>query len=187
MGGIMMRIDRTKGFTLVELIVVIAIVAILVGFTSVGKDIIRRGQVMSTARELLVDIHRARMSAITQEGKGFGIRFESPISYVLFKFNDCDNDNSYDADTCEGKSREETIVMRRTIKSDVVLSKTNTANIIDNEILIFDRFGRPRQANWGMGMMTILVRHDHQPGFVQCVTISLNRVREAYWNGSACI
>ena len=182
-----MKIKKENGISLVELMVVISIVAILVGFTSVGRDVIRRGQVMSATRELLVDIQRARMNAITQDGKGFGIRFESPTTYVLFKFNDCNNDNSYDVDTCEGRTREENVVIRKTVKSDVIFSKTNIANTINNEILIFDRFGRPRQANWGMGMMTILVRHDQQPGFVKCVTISLNRVREAYWNGSACI
>lgn len=179
----------TDGFTILELMVVVCIAGILSGFAYLGKDLIRREQVSSITHELLADIQLARMNAITQAGKGYGIRFESPTTYVLFQFNDCNNDFSYDDDSCYGSSREEAHPVRKTLPFPIVLNKTNASNNFDNDVLIFDSFGRPRQKNWGMGMMTILVRHkqDDNGEFVKCVSISINRVRESRWNGYSCI
>jgi prepilin-type N-terminal cleavage/methylation domain-containing protein len=175
------------GFTFLELMVVICIAGILSAFAYSGKDLIRREQVSSATRELLADIQIARMNAITQAGKGYGIRFESATTYVLFQFNDCNNDYNYDANACDGGSREEANPIRKTISSSVVLSKSNTVKYLDNNLVIFDTFGRPRQENWGMGMMTILIRHRQDAGIIRCISISMNRIRESIWNGSSCI
>lgn len=183
----MMKNKGMKGFTFLELMIVICIAGILSGFAYLGHDLIQHEKVSSLSRELLADIQTARMNAITREGKGFGIRFESPTTYVLFQFNDCNNDYNYDSNTCEGGSAEESNVVRKTIASPVVLQKSTQANDVENEIIIFDKFGHPRQKNWGLGMMTILVKLESDPSFVKCVTISMNRVREALWNGFACI
>jgi Tfp pilus assembly protein FimT len=182
-----MKIGATPGFTIVELIVIISIICIMSCFAYVGMDLIRREHVLSVNRQLLADLYSARMNAMTQGGKGFGIRFVSPTSYALFKFNDCNNDNTYDTNTCGGNSREETNVVTKTLSPSIAISKTNPSNHMNNEILIFDRHGFPRQANWGMGLMTILVSHNSHPEFIKCVTISLNRIRETTWNGSKCI
>ncbi len=176
----------SRGFTLLEMIVVISIVGTLSGMAYLGKDFINRERVSSITRELIADIQRARMDAITQRGLGVGIRFESSSSYVIFGFNDCNNDYDYDADTCSG-SREETEIMRKEIPPSVVLRKTNPFNSLDNEVVIFDKFGHPRRGNWGMGFMTILVRSESDEQYAKCVSISMNRILYKTWNGSACI
>ncbi len=182
-----MRKARMRGFTILELMAVIGIVSVLAGVACIGHDIIYKDQIASITRELHADIQSARMNSVTQSGKGFGIRFESPTSYVLFQFNDCNNDFNYDTDSCVNGSREEAKPIRKTVPSSVVLSKSGQTNDLDNNVVIFDKFGQPRQKNWGMGMMTILVRNQQYPGMIRCISISMNRVRESIWNGSTCI
>jgi hypothetical protein len=126
------------------------------------------------------------MNAITA-GKGYGIRFESPTTYVLFQFKDCNRNFSYDAASCNGNRREESNPIRKTISSSVLLSKPNSSNDFYNDLLIFDTFGHPRQKNWGMAMMTILVRHKQDFGITRLISISMSRIRESIWNGSSCI
>jgi prepilin-type N-terminal cleavage/methylation domain-containing protein len=175
-----------RGVTAIELMAVICIAGIMSGFAYIGTDMIRKEQVSSAARELLADIQRARMNAMTQGGEGYGIRFESATSYVLFQFDDCNKDYNYDPGSCGG-SREETKVMRRQLASTVVLSKTKPSNLFNNYVMIFDQFGHPRQANWGMGVMTIVIRSENDNNLIKCITISMNRVRESNWDGAACI
>ncbi len=176
----------SKGFTLLEMVVVIGIIGFLAVIAQLAWDVIDRERASSITRELLVDIQRARIDAITQRGKGVGIRFESAKSYILFEFNDCNDDYDYDENTCNG-SREETEIMRKTIPSPFSLHKTSLSNNLDNEILIFDKFGHPRQKNWGIGLMTILVSRESDLQLVKCIAISTNRVRQKIWNGTACI
>lgn len=181
-----MKNRGARGITIVELMVVICIIGILSGFTAVSNELIRKAYVTSITKELYADVQWARMNAITQGGLGYGIRFESPTSYVLFQFNDCDNDHDYDANACNG-SREETIISRKKMPSSVVIKKSSQTANFNNDIVIFDQFGFPRRANWGLGMLTILVRNEPDSGSIKCVSISLNRVKESSWNGTACI
>lgn len=176
-----------RGITLLELVVVIGIMAILAGLATFSTDMIRRERVASATRELYADLQKARLDAMTRDGKGFGIRLESPNSYVMFKFEDCDEDYTYDKDTCTGAAREETRIIKRKLPSGIALSKTNPYTSVNNDVRIFDRFGSPRRENWSMGLITILVRHVPDAGLIKCVSVSMGRVREAVWNGSKCI
>jgi prepilin-type N-terminal cleavage/methylation domain-containing protein len=181
-----MKCHGSKGFTLLEVLIVICIAGILSGFTYLGKDILNRGKVMSVTNELLADIQSARMSAMTGDAPGVGIRFESATSYVIFEFTDCNNDFNYDLDTCSG-FREEGGAIKKEIPSPVVLLKNSHFDHPDNDIVIFDKFGHPRQKNWGMGLMTILIQDGTGSGVTRCISISMNRVKAKKWNGIACI
>lgn len=182
-----MKTIGTRGITLLELLVIIVIMAIMAGFASMSTDLIRRERVSSATRELYADLQKARLDSMTQGGKGFGIRQESENSYVIFKFEDCNEDYSYDANTCSGGTREETEIMKKSLGSSVVLHKTNPGNDVNNDVRIFDRFGSPRWPSWGLGGITIVVGSVPDAGLTKCVTISTNRIREAVWNGSECI
>jgi prepilin-type N-terminal cleavage/methylation domain-containing protein len=182
-----MKRDGMRGVTLLELLFVIGIMAVLLGFTSQGMDLVRRERVVSATQELYADIQKARVEAMTQDGKGFGIRLASHNSYVIFKFNDCNNDSNYDDDTCANGSREETDIVRRELHPSVLLCKTNPSTSVNNDVRIFDRFGLPRRSSGGIGPITIYVKNDQSIGPIRCVTISTNRIREGTWNGSECI
>jgi Tfp pilus assembly protein FimT len=181
----MKRADM-RGMALLELMFVIAIMALFLIFASQGIDLVRRERVASAFRELYADVKKARMDAMTRDGKGFGIRLVSQNSYVMFKFEDCNNDATYDVDTCPGGTREETEIVRRELPSWVVLHKTKLSKDVSNDVRIFNRFGCPRRATGGMGGITILVGNDQNTGPIRCISISTNRIREGMWTGSKC-
>lgn len=182
-----MKKDGMRGVTLLELLFVIGIMAVVLGFTSQGADLVRRERVASATRELYSDIQKARLDTMTKSSEGIGIRFESRTSYVLFKFNDCNNDSSYDTDTCTNGTREETDIIKRELHSSLALHKTNPSTDVNNDVRIFDRFGVPRRSGGGLGPITIYVKNEQGPGLIKCVSISTNRIREGTWNGSECI
>lgn len=181
-----MRIRTMQGNTLIELMVVVGIIAITVGLVSLGTNLIRRERVLSTTRELLADLQKARMDAMTKDSRGFGIRLESSRSYVLFRFNDCNEDSVYNDDTCPGNAPEEADVIRKTVPASVVLRKTNPTKETGNDVRIFDRFGSPRHPTGGLGGITILVRNVTDAEHIRCISVSTNRIREARWNGAQC-
>jgi prepilin-type N-terminal cleavage/methylation domain-containing protein len=77
-GDVMMRLKRMRGITLVELIVAVAIIAVLIGFASAGVEMIRGARVTGVTQQLLADIQTARMQAITHDVQGYGIPFHPP-------------------------------------------------------------------------------------------------------------
>jgi prepilin-type N-terminal cleavage/methylation domain-containing protein len=186
-GGVVMKKSAMGGFTLMELMFVMGIMAIIGGFAALSTDMIRRERVAGATRELYADLQKARLDAMTQGGKGFGIRLESQNSYVIFKFEDCNEDYTYDTNTCTGATREETNIIKRTLHSSLSLHKTNPSTNVNNDVRIFDRFGSPRQPTWGLGGITILVKNVPDSGLIKCISISASRIREALWNGSECI
>ncbi len=181
-----MKIRGMKGMTVMELVLVLGIACIVSGFAFWSSDMVRRERVHAAARELYSDIQKVRVDAMTGAGKGYGVRFESPDSYVMFEFEDCNGDYTYDAATCAGGAPEEKEPRRKTLPPGIALVKTSGATV-NNDVRIFDSFGSPRQANWGMGPITILVKNSRDSGETRCISISLNRIRESVWNGTECI
>jgi len=175
-----MRIYSTeRGFSLTELLVVIAIIAIMSGFVSMSKDLICREQVASATRELLADLHTARLSAMTQGPndavanlKGTGINFSSPASYTVFSFNDMNGDWQYDGAGEDGTAK------TRSMPSSVEVTS-------NKDILIFDRMGYPRTDKWGSGWLTVIIRHKIT-GHARCIAVHTNRIREGIWEGGKC-
>jgi Tfp pilus assembly protein FimT len=182
-----MKTDRMQGVALLELLFVIGIMVVLLGFTSQGMDMVRKERVANAARMLYADIHRARVDALTRGDSGFGIRLESQHSYVTFKFDDCNNDSNYDSSTCPGGTREETDIVKRDLHPSIVLHKTNLSTDVNNDVRIFDHDGIPRRPTGGMGGITILIGSNQDAGSTRCISISANRIREGFWNGSGCI
>jgi prepilin-type N-terminal cleavage/methylation domain-containing protein len=192
------RSKKMRGFTLIELMVVIAIIAILAVIASLSVDLIRKEQVSSRTKRLLADIQQARVDAMTvgptttiQQMRGAGIRLVSPTSFVVFKFNDCDKDYTYDVDGCPGpEPREEAEAQAATMPSPIEVKRLNAgslenpANVTAADILIFDRLGMPRTYEWSMvSDFTIVVRHQ-SAGHAKCIIIDTNSIREGSWNGS---
>jgi prepilin-type N-terminal cleavage/methylation domain-containing protein len=88
------QLSGEMGFTLVEILVAIAIFGILVTLSYSGMEYVRKHRLQSASRELLSDLQRIRQDAITRStqnksggtvnGGWFGIRFDSNASYQLF-------------------------------------------------------------------------------------------------------
>jgi prepilin-type N-terminal cleavage/methylation domain-containing protein len=188
---------KMRGFTLMELMVVISIIAILAVIASLSMDLIRKEQVSSRTKELLADIQQARVDAMTggptttiQQMRGAGIRLVSPTSFVVFKFNDCDQDYTYDVDGCPGPAREEAEARVATMPPSIDIKRLNAGSLVDPanvtaaDILVFDRLGMPRTYEWSMvSDFTVVVRHQ-AAGHAKCIIIDTNSIREGSWNGS---
>ena len=95
-----MTLNDKKGITLIEVVIVLAIIAILASLTAVGPGFIRNENISRVSRELLGDLQRARQDAMTRseapDSRGFGIRFASNTSYVIFEFSDINTNFQYD-------------------------------------------------------------------------------------------
>ena len=188
---------QSKGVTLIELVVVLAIVALLAALAAIGPGFISTEKVRNTTKELLADLQLIRHSAMmlgpdatTANLRGYGIRFESKNRYRLFRFNDSNQNFSYDGAAEESPlTAGESAVRQRDILPPLDLQVKSGGSLADPEdaIVIFDHLGMPRQANLGVQQMSIVI-HNPDMGEVakQCVTVSYNRIREGEWNGNAC-
>ncbi len=180
------------GFSLLELLTVIAIIGILAAMASLGFEFVRREQLSSATRTLLSDLQRARMEALTmrdsatagrEKVRGAGINITSLNSYSMFLFNDNATDPpnySYDG------AAEATNIRTTTLPENVELTINGVAPV--NVIVIFDRFGMPRKAaDMSFWLNTLVLRHRSLgTGYQKCIAVSETRIREGNYVGGTC-
>lgn len=190
---------KDSGFSMIELMVIIAIIAILAVMATLSFDMIKRYTVSSATRELLADVQRVRINAMTvgpntsvPQMRGAGIRFVNNRSYVTFKFNDCTQDFTYQADGCTGSTREEAEAETRNVPASLELllstggAPATPANAV-SDIRIFDRMGLLRLGvDWSPAGTTIVILRHTGIGYARCVTIGTSTAAEGVWNGSSC-
>ncbi len=186
----MTRKKNEKGITLIEQVTVLAIAAILSSLTFVGVGFVRGERIMGISRELLGDLQGIRLDtmikSVAANSRGFGIRFVDRSSYVIFEFDDCNNNSAYDVNGCDG-NREEANTTTRNLEASISLL-INNANPANN-ILIFDKLGIPREGNWELwnnGSGTLLVQRTGSTYTKRCLSINISRVREGVWDGVNC-
>lgn len=178
-----MILTGEKGFTIVEILVVLIIVSILASLAVIGPEFIRNENIAKASKELLADLQRIRQDAMTTgtsvNSMGFGIKFVNAGSYTIFEFNDADGDFQYDG------TGEEANVIHKYLSSSIVINKNGATP--DNDVLIYDKRGIPRNSDWTFAQMTIAVKHESDSSAQQkCVVVSTSRIREGLWNGSNC-
>lgn len=111
-----------KGFTLIELIVVIAIISIILGMAAPSSNVIRKSKEKSELKELKRDIEYARDNAI----------FHNQVYSVIFYVNE----NRYVI-----KSNKNNIIKKKTLSSDLKILRTNFIN----DRIIFSYIGAPNR------------------------------------------
>ena len=185
---------KMRGFSLIEVMVVITIIAIMAGFAALGMDFIRREKVSSVTKDLVSDLQRLRIDALTQGPdsgtgavmpnlRGFGIRFDSTTSYVTFAFNDANTNFIYSGTGEEVKAK------TKTVSSSIKVEVNNDAAY---NIVIYDRMGIPTRYKPDGTPKTIatdadaliLKVQDVSGAAVKCIKVTMNSIRQGAWNAS---
>lgn len=185
---------KMRGFTLIEVLVVITIIAIMATFATLGMEFIRREKVSSVTKDLVADLQRLRIDALTQGPdsgtgavmpnlRGFGMRLASTTSYVTFAFNDANTDFIYSG------TSEEVNAKTKTVSSSI---KIEVNTLADYPILIYDRMGIPTRyklsgTDTPKSIATetdalILKVQDVSGTAAKCVKVTMNSIRQGAWN-----
>ncbi len=195
------------GFSMIELVIVMAIIATLVAIASMSSRMINKARVSNAIRQVMGDLQAARLDAMVsgpsgtademQFMRGAGIRLISTSQYATFRFNDCNQNYQYDTGATAGcaTSTEESntkiigfpsgVVMQR-VAGGVRVNPTNSVN----DIYLFDHLGLLRDYQWnsyqwnsGTSSLVIVIQW---PNLVsKCIFIRGNRIREGTWNDTS--
>lgn len=188
-------VNNAEGVSLIELILVFALLSVLFSLAVVGSGFISKDGIQSASTGLLHDIQQMRYAAMTMGSDetarqmiGAGIRFEARDRYRLFRFNDVNSNYAYDGVDEESPFPSEPAVRQRLISPlGLRIYRDDIPENPDNDVLLFDRNGFPRYAGMGFQELSIIVS-DLQSLNVQekCVKVGLTRIREGVWNGNGC-
>jgi prepilin-type N-terminal cleavage/methylation domain-containing protein len=195
--GIFTAVRSKAGVTMVELVVVLAIVTIVTAIVAIGQGFVSTDRIKSTTAELLGDLQWIRHAAMTRgpdstapQLRGFGIRLETKNQYSLFRFNDTNLNFVYDGTGEEAPlTSGESVPKRRLLHHSVALRIKSGVALVDpnNKVLIFDHLGNPKQANMGFQQLSMVIQNpDLSEMPKKCISISFNRIREGQWDGSSC-
>jgi len=146
--------NKVKGYTLVEMLVVIVIIGILISMATIGINAFLRNSKLNEYRDgFLSMVEEARTRSIVSVPHA--IEFVNGSNYRLVRLNDVNN--NFIVDGSEGN----TVIESASLKSDYTISWNRDTSGADpctdasDSLLWFDRKGIPRCNNWGLGMSTI--------------------------------
>ena len=109
---------------MIELAIVLVIISVIATLATLSTSFIGAERIQNTSKNILGDLQWIRQSALTQGPDsiaprlaGFGIRFESPNAYHIFRFNDSNRNFSYDGTGEEAALSGEAAIRKGTSQS----------------------------------------------------------------------
>lgn len=177
-----MRRDE-NGFSMVELLIVVALVAIVAAIAMMGSGTYKGRQLNAASRQLYGDLQKIRVDAMTKgdptlpNSRGFGIIFTSNLAYRAFEFNDIDTDFSY------AGTGEEINTTNVTLAGGIAVTLGNAGDPTAN-VLIFSKQGLAKDFNWSQGSRTYVIRLSGISD-ARCVDIANVTIREGVWNAAS--
>ncbi len=191
--------QNQKGFSLIELLVIIGLMGILMTLASLSMDFVRKERLTSAAKQLVADIQKARVDAMVSSQSsnvmtGAGIRFNSGPSNTYFAFNFIDGDDNF---AYSGPGEETGGARSYEIHSALSLEiappgETEYSDPSYN-ILMYNRMGLPSRfksagSDASDGKIVLLLR-ENTLNITKCVRVDINRIREGFWdaNGTRCM
>lgn len=181
--------ETERGFSLVELLTVVALIGIVITIAALSSDFIRSHRLTAASRQMLGDFQKVRQDAMTRRtesvtitnSKGFGILFSSNSAYSQFEFNDA-NDN-YTFDTGENAEPQQ-----RTFSSGVRVERSDETDPT-GDVYIYDKRGILRDNTWtpvtGTPTLTYVLKYSGVSQ-ARCIRIEPVRIREGTWDGATC-
>ena len=181
-----------KGFSLVELLIVIALVAIVATIALWGSQSVKGHRLTAASKQLYGDLQKVRVDAMTRStanrgSRGFGIRLNSTTTYTIFEFQDdptntgvvAGTDNNFQDD---GGAEESTT---RTVSLPTGITVTVDGDPPgDNNVVIFNKQGLAKASTWAGGGRTFIVQFSGV-NQIRCVTLDDVRIREGVWNAAS--
>ncbi len=180
-----MRLNNSKGFTLIETLVVVALVGLVAAMATNGSDFLRGHRLSEGSRGLQVEFQKLRQDALTKgnpanlNGRGFGLRFVSATQYRLFEFNDADKDYTYD------DAGEEADAVTVDLPSGVTVTIGDAGSPVNN-VLLYDKRGLSRKTDWSTESNRTYVLRVGGESTERCVKVGRVLLQEGVWNGVSC-
>ena len=171
-----MFLKNKNGFSLVELLVVVAIIAIALSFGSYVMSVYRNSVSMKLRDDMLAMLEKARFLSITSVPHGVKC---TSNSFVLVGLRDgrCSKSNNpcYSDSECGSESCMPGDYMKTSDENDerYLFTLEGQSRIIpsgysvcctsscSDYIIWFDRKGVPRNYIWGLGMTTITIKYSN--------------------------
>jgi prepilin-type N-terminal cleavage/methylation domain-containing protein len=153
-----------RGFTFIEFLIVISIIAVLLILTvPLGLDFYRNQQLDSVTQEVLQNLRRAHIDAMSQSGYSFGAQFGSE-EYVLFQGESAatgENEEIFDIPGAISFSGINEVVFSKLTGEPSITGDINITNGISTTTISINSLGRlayisysepqPPQGCWGTG------------------------------------
>ena len=164
-----------SGLSLVEILVVIALIAIVSSFSTYIMDTYRRAVISKIRDDVLSTLERARTLSITSVPHGMSC-LGNQFALVGLKDGRCRanaNTPCYDDSDCGSGGPCD--------PGNYILDENDTTKVLEeytlpasysiccigscaNYVVWFDRKGVPRDASWGLGMTTVRINHINKDG-----------------------
>src|SRR3989338_886362 len=176
-----MKMPSQKGFSMIEMLLVIVIIMIIAYIAANGSDFYQSRRLMAASQQLYGDIQKTRIGAMTKSiaanSRGWGIQFDSSSQYTIFEFNDGNGNFNYD-------SGEAANARQVTLQTGIAVTvKGNPAG--DDNIVIFDKQGLSKATTWAGGSRTFIVQLSGGSDG-RCLVLDDVRIREGIWYASKC-
>jgi prepilin-type N-terminal cleavage/methylation domain-containing protein len=176
-----------SGLSLVEILVVIALIAIVSSFSTYIMDTYRRAVISKIRDDVLSTLERARTLSITSVPHGMSC-LGNQFALVGLKDGRCRanaNTPCYDDSDCgSGDQCDPGDYIKASNENDTKVLEVHTLpasysicciGSCANYVVWFDRKGVPRDASWGLGMTTVRINHINKDGSsteVSTITVS---------------